>query len=104
MSWTNLSDAASGTPPSARRLHGFKSAGSKLYVHGGVDAQNNLLSDLYAFDPIAVAWMDLSDAGSGIPPTARDSHGFTSAGGELYVHGGYGLTSSGYYDDQEGLD
>ena len=88
MSWTNLSDAASGTPPSARRLHGFKSAGSKLYVHGGVDAQKNLLSDLYAFDPIAVAWMDLSDAGSGIPPTARDSHGFTSAGGELYVHGG----------------
>ena len=31
---------------------------------------------------------DLSDAASGIPPSARDSHGFTSAGGKLCVHGG----------------
>ena len=36
MNWTDLSAAASGTPPSARYGHGFTSAGGKLYVHGGL--------------------------------------------------------------------
>ena len=88
MAWTNLSDAASGTPPPARYLHGFASAGGKLYVHGGIDAHYNCLSDLYAFDPVAVAWTDLTDGAYGLPPRARNSHGFTSAGGKVYVHGG----------------
>ena len=36
MAWTDLSAAASGTPPSARGFHGLASAGGKLYVHGGL--------------------------------------------------------------------
>ncbi len=36
MVWTLLSPGAdSGQPPSARRWHGFASAGGKLYVYGG---------------------------------------------------------------------
>ena len=36
-SWTDLSAAASGTPPSAREAQGFASDGRSLYVHGGLD-------------------------------------------------------------------
>ena len=95
--WTGLSAAASGIPPTARFSHGFTSVEGKLYLHGGVDANGNALGDLHAFDPVAVAWTDLSDAALGTLPTARYSHGFTSARGKLYVHGGFGLTNSGYY-------
>jgi hypothetical protein len=42
------------------------------------------------YDPAAGAWTDLSAALSGTPPSPRSFHGFTSAGGKLYVHGGYG--------------
>jgi hypothetical protein len=36
-----------------------------------------------------MAWTDLSAAASGTQaPSARWGHGFTSAGGKLYVHGG----------------
>ena len=36
MAWTDLSAAASGTPPSVRMGHGFTPAGGKLFVHGGI--------------------------------------------------------------------
>ena len=49
-----------------------------------------LLQDLLVYDPAAMAWTDLSAAASGTPPSAREGHGFTSAGGKLYVHGGFG--------------
>ena len=48
-----------------------------------------LLQDLHVYDPAAMAWTDLSATASGTPPSARMYHGFTSAGGKLYVHGGY---------------
>ena len=35
ISWTELTVAVSGTPPLPREGHGFASAGSKLYLHGG---------------------------------------------------------------------
>jgi hypothetical protein len=33
--WTNLSETATGTPPSPRSYHGLTSTGGKLYVFGG---------------------------------------------------------------------
>ena len=86
--WTDLSGAVQGTPPTASYSHGFASAGGRLYVHGGVGENNNLLSDLHVFDPAAIVWKDLSGVAEGAPPAARWGHGFTSAGGRLYVHGG----------------
>ena len=41
------------------------------------------------YDPAATFWADLSAPISGTRPSARGNHGFTSAGGELYVHGGF---------------
>ena len=35
MAWTDLSAAASGTPPYPRDFQGFASAGGYLYVHAG---------------------------------------------------------------------
>ena len=46
MTWTNLSGVASGTPPAARRFHGFTSADGMLYVHGGEDVKGNTLEAL----------------------------------------------------------
>ena len=46
------------------------------------------LQDLHVYDPATMAWTNLSAAASGTPPSGRDGHGFTSAGGKLYVHGG----------------
>ncbi len=45
-----------------------------------------LFDDLHAFDLVNMTWTNLSVAGT--QPSARYSHGFTSAGGKLYVHGG----------------
>jgi fermentation-respiration switch protein FrsA (DUF1100 family) len=47
------------------------------------------------YDPAAGAWTGLSVALSGTPPSPRRLHGFTSAGGKLYVHGGYGDSGEG---------
>jgi hypothetical protein len=49
--------------------------------------------DLYSFDPGSMTWTLLLSA-DGTRPAARYSHGFTSAGGKLYVHGGYGRRGS----------
>ena len=47
-----------------------------------------LLGDLHSFDPITMTWHELSTGVSGLPPAARFEHGFASAAGKLYVHGG----------------
>ena len=63
------------------------------------------VQDLHVYDPAAMAWTDLSAASSGTPPSARYGHGFTSAGGKLYVHGG--SDGSGEYcgsDEGRGVD
>ena len=44
-------------------------------------------------------WTRLSAALDAPRPSARDSHGFTSAGGKLYLHGGYGIGAHGYEGD-----
>ncbi len=50
----------------------------------------NYLDDLHAFDPATMTWTLLSSVDDTGRPSARAGHGFTSAGGLLYVHGGYG--------------
>ncbi len=47
-----------------------------------------LLDDLYSFDPATMTWTLLSAKNDTRRPSARYNHGFTSAGGLLYVHGG----------------
>ena len=89
MAWTDLSAAASGTAPSPRFFHCFTAAQGRLYVHGGWDVNNNPLRDLHVYDPVAMAWSDLSGPGNGTAPTARASHGFTSVDGKLYVYAGW---------------
>ena len=52
------------------------------------------LGDLHVYDPVAMAWTNLSNAASGTPPPPRDSHGFRAAGGRLYVHGGENINGN----------
>ncbi len=56
-----------------------------------------LFDDLHSFDPATMAWTLLSTADDARRPSARYNHGFTSAAGRLYVHGG-----SGEYGDARG--
>jgi hypothetical protein len=53
-----------------------------------------LLDDLHSFDPTNMTWTLLSAADDADRPSARNSHGFTSAGGLLYVHGGRDIAVS----------
>jgi hypothetical protein len=62
-----------------------------------------LIDDLYSFDPATMTWTQLSPAHDAPRPSARFEHGFTSAGGRLYVHGGYGIISDGSYGDGAGV-
>ena len=48
----------------------------------------DVLGDLHSFDPATMTWTLLSAADDARRPSARAGHGFTSAGGLLYVHGG----------------
>ncbi len=59
------------------------------------------LDDLHAFDPATMTWALLSAADDACRPSARSGHGFTSTGGLLYVHGGYGITGSGEYGEAD---
>jgi hypothetical protein len=61
------------------------------------------LNDLHVYDPAAGAWTDLSAALSGTPPSPRGGHGFTSAGGKLYVHGGSDDSGEGGAGRVEGV-
>ena len=53
------------------------------------------LNDLHVYDPIARSWTEITAIISGTAPTARWRHGFSAADGKLFVHGGFGLDSSG---------
>jgi hypothetical protein len=44
------------------------------------------LNDLYSIDPATMAWTPISILGTS--PSARAGHGFASARGKLYLHGG----------------
>jgi hypothetical protein len=111
MNWTLLSGGVSAVDdvkcPSARASHGFTSMGRLLYVHGGSSIpSNNIISlagegqaltysnELHSFDLANMTWVLLSSADDTNCPSARASHGFTSSGGRLYVHGG--LSKSQY--------
>jgi N-acetylneuraminic acid mutarotase len=58
-----------------------------------------LSNDFHVYNPATMTWFDLSSHALGTPPTARFQHGFTSAGGKLYVHGGYGINADGNEGD-----
>ncbi len=53
-----------------------------------------LINDLHVYDSVNIRWTELTDAVFGTLPDPRDGHGFTTAGGKLYVHGGYGVTGA----------
>ncbi len=55
------------------------------------------LNGLFSFDPTTMVWRLLSAAANSTHPSSRSSHGFMSASGKLYVHGGYSSISAGRY-------
>ncbi len=53
------------------------------------DLADEYYDDLHLFDPATKTWTLLSTKVDVDRPSARIGHGFTSAGGLLYVHGGW---------------
>ena len=63
------------------------------------------MDDLHSFDLINMTWTQVVDPNLNSwcddgklcydPPRARSEHGFTSAGGKLYVYGGYSFGKQG---------
>jgi hypothetical protein len=117
-SWEKHGDGVkvhSGSPPSARRYHGFAGAGNSLYVYGGCRAgesasqserskifsdshelearcSQEVLSDFHEFDTTSNTWKSVDQ--SSINPGPRAFHAFAAVDdGTLYLHGG--LNSSG---------
>ncbi len=71
----------------------------KWWVNLGLVA--GVLNDLHVYEPTSRRWTDLSgESVSGPAPSARSRHGFTAAGGQLYVFGGGNLT--GQEGDEKG--
>ena len=57
-------------------------------------------NDLVQFDPATMAWKDITSSIQGTLPGPRDSHGFTSLSGKVYIFGGKGSTS--FYETSTG--
>ncbi len=83
-------------PPVQSRMHDALLATTSSPLLSPVSAAS--LDDLHAFDPATMTWTLLSAADR---PSASYDHGFTSAGGRLYVHGGY--HDSDYIDGEAGV-
>ncbi len=71
--------------------------------HAPRPSRSGYLADLHEYDPTTEAWTDLSVPLSGTAPSFRYFHGFASAGGKLYVHGGRGVSGEGGLRQTEGL-
>jgi hypothetical protein len=52
------------------------------------------LYGLHSFYPANMNWTLHFTTSGAHHPSARDGHGFTSAGGKLYVHGGVGYSGN----------
>ena len=60
------------------------------------------LSDLHAFDPLRLAWTDLTAAAAPWPP-ARAIAGIVAVAGRLLVHGGIGMAGASHRLRSESL-
>ncbi len=58
-------------------------------IYATVHFAAGMFYDLHVYDPVSITWFDISSVVHGIPPSTRGMAGFTSAGGRLYVHGGW---------------
>ena len=114
MMWTELTAKVGGSVPSARWGHGLASVESELYLFGGCDGIGNpcpipcdflvmhfqwilaeadktttsavAFGDFYVYS--AMTWSNITSEVKGAIPSPRESHGFTSAGGKIYLYGG----------------
>ena len=62
---------------------------TKLLEISAITLSAGQKNDLHVYDPASTTWLNLSSHALGTPPSAREGHGFASAEGKLYVHGGY---------------
>ena len=63
-----------------------------MYPEPNAFPSAGLLNDMHRFNPIEMGWTNLSTPSAGQTPPPRFGHGFSYAGGRLYVHAGAGAT------------
>ncbi|XP_059781591.1 rab9 effector protein with kelch motifs isoform X2 [Balaenoptera ricei] len=74
-----------GKPPSPRHGHVMVAAGTKLFIHGGL-AADNFYDDLHCIDISDMKWQKLSPTGAA--PTGCAAHSAVAVGKHLYIFGG----------------
>ncbi len=85
LKWVQLT---STNTPSARSSHIACSWGGRMYMFGGVDGSNQVLGDLWSFEPVASAWEQLAVGQAGPPARKLHSGAMLAADGKLVIIGG----------------
>lgn len=97
--WTWEQVKTVGSVPSPRDKHSMSCVGSKLYVFGGHDDENEYLNDLFEFDIPSSTWTQIHTSNHPIP---RHYHSCIAIGKLLYIFGG--KCSGGCFNDIHTFD
>ncbi|MDB5051466.1 MAG: kelch protein [Fibrobacteres bacterium] len=81
--WTTLS-----TIPTTVDLQTLVESGGKLYMMGGLNNSNSLITSAYVYNPANNTWATIAS-----PPFARWAHGAAAVSGKIYLFGGFSAFS-----------
>lgn len=76
-----------GSVFSSRHRHSAAVVGSNIYVYGGLNNNDTILSSLHVFNTGNLQWKEV--LGDGERPCARHSHSMLAYGSKVFVFGGY---------------
>jgi len=87
--------------PTVRCLHSTSAVNGKIYVIGGLDARNAVLSTVEEYDLVVDKWVKKADM-----PTARYTLSTSAVNGKIYAIGGWApwdsLSTVGEYEPEAG--
>ncbi|KAG5246736.1 Met-10++ family protein [Salix suchowensis] len=76
-----------GSVFSPRHRHAAAAVGSNIYVYGGLNNNDTILSSLHVLNTGDLQWKEVSSDGE--QPCARHSHSMLAYGSKVFVFGGY---------------
>ena len=94
LTWTESTGTAGGSLPVAQASTAIAVLGSKIYLMGGTDGTDVLVTVYYSTDPVANGW---STAGNTLPTAMKNAAAavlWSTAGIAIYVMGGAGNEGS----------
>ena len=86
--WTNLSPSGPLPPPRSAQSMVYDSTSGHVIMFGGTNDQGDL-NDIWAYDPAANAWRDLSPSGTVPPACSSCLMNYNPTSGQLIMFGGW---------------